>query len=44
MSLEWKVGLEIARSVEEDGSDVPGERAGSGRRECGRLLKRKGAA
>ena len=38
--------LEIARSVDEDGSDVTvtGDGAGSGRRECGRLLKRKGAA
>ena len=36
--------LEIAGSVEEDGSDVADEGAGSGCRECGRLLKRKGAA
>jgi len=38
------VELEIARSVEGDGSDVAGGEGGSGRRECGRLLKRKGAA
>ena len=36
--------LEIAGSIEKDGSDVADEGAGSGRRECGRLLKRKGAA